>query len=455
MPVIHNAITNLQLRLHKDAAAKGWVSERAVQAKFVTNSLNFRYHCDIAEGKAKTPSPKLARKLDYQLRALHATGWWYAARWRAKKIDAITRRALSLGHVQDLTDPETSTQWVRIYVLAYTIGFAVGKVMPGLDLTRSDLTQLSAVYYAPGYELNVRGFQDSYALICDLWGGPVIIETYPGLPQAVWIRPVEVVSQHLELGGDLPALDEISFGHSLLNKNKQITFTFKGKTVLENMLVVGMTRSGKSAFTQNTCMQLTRMKDQVEGISYIDGAFSPGMGALRDLGIRLADTADLVKSEIHYVQALSDERDRIMRENDWPVWRGKVYVVVVDENHKFFGHFPAKGSVEGSIVANWPTVLLKRGIMMISITPNFTEKEGPVIYWGAFEFKVMFHVEEAVTVQRMFHKDKASFKFHPLEMERGQCVMKRPGEMGLDYVMCHPPMVTGTPREAANQVVDE
>jgi hypothetical protein len=466
MPFIHTAYTNLQLLFHKDAAKKGWVTERKVQAQFVVSSPWMRYQCDIVEGKSKKPDRRLADQIDRELRALAGTNWKWSARRHANKAFAITTRALALGHVQDLTDPETSTQWVRIWILAYTIGYAAGKIMMGPDLVLSNFPELDIVYYAPGYELDIKGFQNSYALICDLWDSPVIIEPYPGLPQAVRIRPLQVSqveSEEISANfAEMPTLDEVSFGTSLLNAKQHITFSFAGKENIENMLVVGMTRSGKSTWVQNALISFMRMREQVQGMSYLDGSYSPGVSILREIGIRVASSKETVQSEIHALQEMAVDRDVLMDRKGWIKWpvgalldapedadyvakygdRTGVYIIVIDETHKFFTKFPHNSSIEGGIVKNWPTDLLKRGIMIISLTPNFTEKEGPTLFWQAFEWNVMFHIKEAVAVQRMFHRDKgAPFKFDPLHIARGQFVMQLPGAMDLVYGMGHPPMI--------------
>lgn len=453
MPLIHGTTTKFKRYIDDQLVESGWRTARKEQARFVVCSPWMRYECPIFEGKSKRPDDRYAQQIDRELRKFAEASWRFSAKRCADKAFSITERAMAQGHIADLTDPKTSTQWVRIYVLAYTIGYAAGKIMPGPDLELSDFTKLSIVYYAPGYELNIKGFQDSLGLIVDLWGCPVLIEPYPGLPQAIWIRPVQVEQVDTEFSEDfaaMPTIDEISFGTSLLNSKQHITFSFKDKDNIENMLVVGMTRSGKSTWVQNAMIGFMQMRNQVEGMSYIDGSYSPGLSILRSIGVRVADDKETVQSEIHFVQDLAERRDALMKEKGWIKWpvghvlnngtTTGIWVVVMDETHKFFAKFPPN-STEGGIVRNWPTDLLKRGIMIVSITPNFTEKEGPGVYWGAHEWKVMFHVEEAVTIQRMFHKDRGTFTFYPTDLGKGQYCMKLPGAMNLVYGMGHPPMI--------------
>jgi hypothetical protein len=437
MPLIHSAVTKLQLRLHKDAAERGWVTERKVQATFVTNSLNFRYQCDVVEGKAKTPSPKLANQLDRELQALHKTNLWFAARRHAKKINAITQRALPLGHVQDLTDPDTSTQWVRIYVLAYTIGFAAGKVMPGLDLTRSDLTQLSAVYYAPGYELNIKGFQDSYALICDLWGGPVMITAFPGLPQAIWIRPVATAPEGA-IALEQLSTDRVSLGTSLKNKDREIDFAFDDFDDVYHMVIVGQPGSGKTVLTQNMCLQFLRMRQHVEHVSYIDPGGAAGMKKLAEYeGFTLANDIEKINAEMARLEQVYARRSQEMIEKDWAKWEGPIWVVVLDETPRLLKH----PDINGKRIQLWPLDFRKYGMWIICITQDATEKTAPTSFWGAFEWKLMLHVDQMMAPSGLFKRDKDQFDTHPFHMTRGQFVMKRPAKMEMEYGLGHKPMI--------------
>jgi hypothetical protein len=441
MPLIHNLGTKLQLRFHKDAADKGWVTERKVQATFVVTAPWMRYQCDVVEGKSKKPDGRLASQLDYHLRAFAKYDWKPKAKWHADKAFSITERAMLLGHVRDLTDPRTSTPWVRRWVLPYTIGFAVGKTFPGPDLELSRFEDDSWVYHDPGIELNIKGFQDSYGLICDLWGGPVMITTFPGIPQAAWIRPVAAAPEGA-IALEQLSTDRVSLGTSLKNKNHEIGFKFDEFDDVYHMVMVGQPGSGKTVLTQNMCLQFLRMRQHVEHVSYIDPGGAAGMRKLAEFeGFTLANDIEKINAEMARLEKVYAQRSQEMVEKDWPKWKGPIWVVVLDETPRLLKH----PDINGKHIQLWPLDFRKYGMWIICITQDATEKTAPTSFWGAFEWKVMLHVDQMMAPSGLFKRDKDQFDTHPFNMTRGQFVMKRPGMMEMEYGLGHAPMILQLP----------
>jgi hypothetical protein len=437
MPFIHTAYTNLQLRFHKDAAKKGWVTERKVQAQFVVSSPWMRYQCDIVEGKSKKPDRRLADQLDRELHAFARTNWRRKAKRHANKAFAITTRALALGHIQDLTDPQTSTQWVRIWILAYTIGYAAGKIMMGPDLELSNFDELSIVYYAPGYELDIKGFQNSYGLLCDLWGGPVMITTYPGLPQAVWIRPVATAPEG-EVALEQLSTDRVSLGTSLKNKDHEIGFAFDEFDDVYHMVIVGQPGSGKTVLTQNMCLQFLRMRQHVEHISYIDPGGGAGMRKMAEFeGFTLANSIEKINAEMARLEQVYAQRSEELIEKDWAKWKGPLWVVILDETPRLLKH----RDINGKRIELWPLDFRKYGMWIICITQDATEKTATTAFWGAFNWKIMFHVDQMMAPSGLFKRDKGQFDTHPFYMTQGQFVMNRPNAMTMEYGLGHAPMI--------------
>lgn len=435
--------TKAGLFLHKDAIAKGWIEEPKSVATFVVTAPWMRYQCDIVQGKAKKPDPTLALKINAELEAFYATDRYRKAKKHADRAFELTRYAMALGHISDLVDPRTSPQQVRIWALSYVIGFAVAKQMPGLDLELSDLPNLSAVYRAPGLEVPVRGFKDSENIITAIWGCQVLISEYPGLPEAVWIRPVAVAEQHVDQAAlaelaQMPALEGISIGTSLMTRGKEIAWRYDEDEDVWHLLIIGQTRCRKSTLAKNICFQALRSKEHVSDIIWLDGDMgAPGMRKLTDLGVTLANTPEAFAAQLHRITEIQEERNAIMQANDWDKWEGPRVIIVLDEVQKSF----ARGDVDKKAIALLPTTVAKYGMWIVAISPKTTDKEGPAVFWGAFQWRIMMKMDEERPAGDVFHRDKASFDFHPVNMKPGQFVMRRPGASDLEYGTIHKPMI--------------
>lgn len=447
MVLLPRLSTKAALFLHRDLAAAGWLEERKPFASFVVTAPWMRYECDIVQGKSKKPDPDLAHQIDAELQAFYATNVEKKAKKHADKAFELTRYAMSLGHISDLTDPNTSTQWVRIWTLSFKIGLAVGKKMPGLDLELSDLPNLSAVYHAPGFELPVRGYKDSEALISSIWRGPVMISACPELPHAVWIRPVATAPEGV-IALDQLSTDRVSLGTSLKNKEREIGFKFDDFDDIYHMVIVGQPGSGKTVLTQNMCLQFLRMREHVEHVSYIDIGGGAGMRDLAEFeGFTLANNIEKIKAEMARLEQVYAQRSQEMIDKNWPKWQGPIWVVVLDETPRLLKH----PDINGKRIQLWPLDFRKYGMWIICITQDATEKTAPTSFWGAFEWKVMLHVDQMMAPSGLFKRDKAQFEVHPFDMTRGQFVMKRPGVMEMEYGLGHAPMI----QQLFQQEVDE